>query len=191
LIFFRTLKEIIQLDYNERSIVLFKCDWFKLDGKRTELKDDGFFRSINVGSLWYKNYCYILAAQARKIFYLPDTRFGKNWQVVQTFEYKHLYNVSQTKAVQYNGPAYQEDDCCEDEHMRKSVSNSTYDKPLNRDDEQGPIFKVAEIVMLLKVREKEVHDSESEEENEEDGTLFEYCSENEGGATTEVDGDDE
>jgi hypothetical protein len=24
--FFETLKEIIQLDYNERSIVLFKCD---------------------------------------------------------------------------------------------------------------------------------------------------------------------
>jgi hypothetical protein len=33
--FFGTLKAIIQLDYNERSVVLFKCDWFKLDGKRT------------------------------------------------------------------------------------------------------------------------------------------------------------
>jgi hypothetical protein len=42
---------------------LFKCDWFKLDGKRIEHKDDGFFRSINVGSLWYKNDCYILATQ--------------------------------------------------------------------------------------------------------------------------------
>jgi hypothetical protein len=76
--FFGTLKEIIQLDYNERSVVLFKCDWFKLDGKRTKLKDDGFFRSIDVGSLWYKNDCYILATHARKVFCLPDTRFGKN-----------------------------------------------------------------------------------------------------------------
>jgi hypothetical protein len=77
--------------------------------------------------------------------------------------------------------------------MRKSVSDSTYDKPLNRDDEQGPIFKVAEIAQLLKVREKEVHDgeSESEDENEETGTLFQYCSEDEGGATAEVDSDDE
>jgi hypothetical protein len=88
------LKEIIQLDYNERTIGLFKCDLFKLDGKRTELKDDGFFRSINVGSLWYKNDRYILATQARKVFYLPDTRFGKNWQVVDRFEHRHLYNVS-------------------------------------------------------------------------------------------------
>jgi hypothetical protein len=59
--FFGTLKEIIQLDYNERSVVLFKCDWFILDGKMNELKDDDFFKSINVGSLWYKNDCYILA----------------------------------------------------------------------------------------------------------------------------------
>ncbi|XP_025792085.1 uncharacterized protein LOC112873307 [Panicum hallii] len=78
--FFGTLREIIQLEYNfyERSVVLFKCDWFKLDGKRTALKDDGFFKSINLGSLWYKNDSFILATQARKVFYLPDTKFGKN-----------------------------------------------------------------------------------------------------------------
>jgi hypothetical protein len=103
---------------------------------------------------------------------LPDTRFGKNWQVVQTFEHIHLYNVNQTEVVQYNGLAYQEDDCCEEEGMRKSVSDGTYDKPWNRDDEQGPIFKVAEFAWLLKVREKEVHDGETEDENEEDDTLF-------------------
>jgi hypothetical protein len=101
----------------------------------------------------------------------------------------HLYNVSQTEAVQYNGPTYQEDECCEEERMRKSVSDSTYDKPLNRDDERGPIFEVAEIAQLLKVRKKEVHDGESE--NEEDDTLFQYCSEDEGGATAEVNNDDE
>jgi hypothetical protein len=33
------LKEIIQLGYNseDRTVVLFKCDWFKLDGKKTEV----------------------------------------------------------------------------------------------------------------------------------------------------------
>jgi hypothetical protein len=44
---------------------------------------------------------------------------------------------------------------------------------------------------LLKVREKEVHDGENEDENEKDDTLFQYCSEDEGGATTEVNSDDE
>jgi hypothetical protein len=76
--FFGTLRDIIQLEHNldERSVVLFKCDWFKLDG-RTELKDDGFFKSINFGSLWYKNDSYILATQARKVFYLADTKLVK------------------------------------------------------------------------------------------------------------------
>ena len=110
--FFGTLKEIVQLEYNndERTVVLFKCDWYKLDGKKTELKDDGFFKSINVGSLWYKNDCYILSTQARKVFYLPDTRWGQNWQVVQTCNHRHLYNVSQTESAQYNAPSYQEDE---------------------------------------------------------------------------------
>jgi hypothetical protein len=36
-----------------------------------------------------------------------------------------------------------------------------------------------------------VHDGESQDENEEDSTLFEYCSEDEGGATTEINSDDE
>jgi hypothetical protein len=84
----------------------------------------------------------------------------------------YLYNISQTDAVQYNAPAYQEDACCEEEGMWKLVSDITYDKPLNWDDEQGLIFDAAEIAQLLKVREKEVHDDEGEDENEEDDTLF-------------------
>jgi hypothetical protein len=189
--FFGTLKEIIQIDYNldQRSVVLFKCDWFKLDGKRTELKDDGFFKSINFGSRWYKNDPFILATQARKVFYLPDTRLGKNWHVVQTFDHRHLYNVSETEAVQYNAPAYQEDECCEEEGRRQRVSDIIYDKPLNRDDEQGLIFEAAEISKLIKGKGQEVHESDGEEE-EEDDTIMEYCSEDEG-ATNEVDSDDE
>jgi hypothetical protein len=79
--FYGVLKEIIELEYNgdERSVVLFKCDWFKLDGKRRELKNDGYFTSINIQNLWYKNGYFILATQARKVFYVPDTKYGENW----------------------------------------------------------------------------------------------------------------
>jgi hypothetical protein len=186
--YFGTLKEIIQLEYgsDKRSVVLFKCDWFKLDGKRTELKDDGFFKSINFGSLWYKNDSFILATQARKVFYLPDTRLGKNWHVVQTFEHRHLYNVSKTEVVQCAAPAYQEDGCCEEEGRRQTVSDIVHDKPLNRDDEQGLIFEASEIAKLIKGKDQEVHESDGEE----DDTIMEYCSEDEG-ARNEVDSDDE
>lgn len=111
--FYGSLQEIIQLEYNGdgRSIILFKCDWFKLDGKRTGLKIDGYFKSINVGNLWYKNDSFILATQARKVFYLPHTKFGKNWQIVQTFDHRHLYNVSESDGVFSNALAYQDESC--------------------------------------------------------------------------------
>ena len=68
--FYGTLKEIIELQYNtkddgaKRTVVVFRCDWYKLDGKHTAVRDDGFCKSINIGSLWYKKDCFILATQA-------------------------------------------------------------------------------------------------------------------------------
>jgi hypothetical protein len=56
---------------------------------------------------------------------------------------------------------------------------------------KADFFEVAEIARLLKVREKEVHDGESEDKNKEEDKLFQCCSADEGGATTEVDSDDE
>jgi hypothetical protein len=189
--FFGTLKEIVQLEYPEddRSVVLFKCDWYKLDGKKTELQYDGFFKSINIQSLWYKNDCFILATQARKIFYLPDTKLGKNWQIVQTFDHRHLFNVREIESAHYNAPAYQEDECCEEDGTREPVSSTTTDKPLNRDDEQGLMFEAADIARLIKDRDEEAQVSGGEEE--EDDTLLEYCSDEEAGAAMEVDSDDE
>ena len=48
--------------------------------------------------------------------------------------------MSQTESTQYNGPECQEDECCEEDGMRTTVSN-TYEMSLNRDDEQGTIFE--------------------------------------------------
>jgi hypothetical protein len=191
--FYGTLKEIIQLCYNgeDRSVVLFKCDWYKLDGKNSGLQYDGFFKSINVGSVWCKDDSLILATQARKIFYLPDTKLGDKWQVVQTFDHRHLYNVSESDSPQYNAPAYQEDECFEDDGRRQAVSDNTYEQPLNRDDEPALVFEASEIARLVKESNKDVHESDGEGENdEEDDTLLEYCSDD-GGAAMEVDSDDE
>ena len=69
--YFGKLIDIVELRYNSkyggnaRTVVLFKCEWYKLDGKKTAVKDDGFFRSISTGSLWYKKDCFIMATQAK------------------------------------------------------------------------------------------------------------------------------
>jgi hypothetical protein len=169
---------------------LFKCDWFKLDGKKTEVQYDGFFKSINVGSQWYKDDSLILATQARKVFYLPDTKLGKGWQVVQTYDHRHLYNVRETESAQYSAPAYQEDECCDGDGRFEAVIDVAYDIPMNRIDQQGPIFDAAEIARLVKECHNEGHQTHVEEE-EDDDTLLEYCSDDEGGATLDVDSDDE
>ncbi len=88
--FYGSLKEIIEIRYNadssgDRTVVLFRCDWFDTHGKKFRMKEDGFFKSINHGSLWYKDDPFILATQATKVFYLLDTKYHEKWRVVQNF----------------------------------------------------------------------------------------------------------
>jgi hypothetical protein len=132
-----------------------------------------------------------LATQARKIFYLPDTKLGEKWQAVQTFDHRYFYNVSESDSPQYNGPTYQEHECFEDDGRRQAVSDNTYEQPLNRDDKPALVFEASEIARLVKESNKDVHESDGEGENdEEDDTLLEYFSDD-GGAAMEVDSDDE
>jgi hypothetical protein len=162
--------------------VLFKCDWFKLDGKRRELKNDGYFTSINIQNLWYKNDSFILATQARKVFYVPDTKYGENWRIVQNFDHRHLYNVSELDA-----PAYQDEECCEDVHVRKGVSDNICAQTLTRDDEEDNMIEAAEIASMAREQTTTVFDDS--EDDEVDDTLMAYCSGSE--EDQDVDSDDE
>lgn len=70
------------------------------------------------------------------------------------------------------------------------MTNIVYEMPLNRNDEQGPvIIYSAEISRLVKESHFCGHQSDSEDDK--DDTLLEYCSDDEGGATIDVDSDDE
>jgi len=102
--FYGILKEIIEMQYNSnlqfrRSVVLFRCDWFDMAGKKRGIRNDGYFKSINIEGLWYKTDPFILATQSKKVFYLQDTLFGKNWQVVQTFAHRNMYNVAENDKI--------------------------------------------------------------------------------------------
>ena len=147
-----------------------------------------FFKSIHVGSLWYNDDSLILATQASMVFYFPDTKYGKNGQVVQTFDHRHLFNISETEGVPFSGPAYQEE-CCEEEGMITSVSDLTSEKSLHGDDEQGITFEAEVVARMMKEKTTRVY--EGGDEDQEDDTGLEYCSEDEGGATMDVDSDDE
>jgi hypothetical protein len=127
--YYGTLKEIIELQYNakadgtQRTVVLFRCDWYKLDGKHTSAKDDEFYKSIDISNLWYKRDCFILATQATQVFYLPDNMYGENWRIVHTFKHRHLYNVAEKDGVVSTAAPYQEQTCGVDSGRRPEVSD--------------------------------------------------------------------
>jgi len=74
------------------------------------LRDDKHFKSINVQSFWYKTDPFILADQAKKIFYLQDTTPQcKDWRVVQKFEHRNIYDVAETEEGSHD--VHQDDYC--------------------------------------------------------------------------------
>ena len=82
--FYGVLKEVLELQYNSnlqrrRLVVLFRCDWYNQEGKTIGIRDDGYFKSININSFWYKSDPFILATQSTKIFYLQDNDLGNDW----------------------------------------------------------------------------------------------------------------
>ena len=65
--------------------MLFKCEWFDLSSRKYSIHIDGDIISVNVSCTWYENDSYVLASQAKQIFYFNDTGLRKNWRVVQKF----------------------------------------------------------------------------------------------------------
>nr|GMD40896.1 AC084762_14 putative transposon protein [Ipomoea batatas] len=80
------------------SIFSHKCDWFDI-GKKSCIQHDGIFTSIKVSSFWYKNDPYVLASQAKQVFYLNDPKLGLNWRVVQQFQHRHIYDENEVGSI--------------------------------------------------------------------------------------------
>ena len=84
--YYGTIRDIIELSYTknskgDRSIILLWCEWYNLEGRTYQMKDDGYFKSINIEGRWYKNDPFILATEASQVFFLEDTKFGSSWRV--------------------------------------------------------------------------------------------------------------
>nr|GMD99064.1 uncharacterized protein LOC109169448 [Ipomoea batatas] len=93
--FYGVLNEVIELEYiKDHRIVLFKCDWFDI-GKRSYIQHDGSCTSIKISNFWYKNDPYVLAYQAKQVFYLNDPKLGSSWRVVQQFQHRHIFEENE------------------------------------------------------------------------------------------------
>ncbi|XP_052171551.1 uncharacterized protein LOC127787533 [Diospyros lotus] len=92
--FYGVVTDIIELNYiKDNRAILFKCDWFDLDKKKKGIHHDGRLTSINVSKYWYKDDPFVMALQAKQVFYLVDLKLGKDWRVPQNFSHRHIYDV--------------------------------------------------------------------------------------------------
>ena len=69
--YYGILQEIWVLDYRIRQIPLFKCDW--VNSKNGGVKRDNLgYTLVDLNSLGHKDDPFILASQARQVFYVKD-----------------------------------------------------------------------------------------------------------------------
>lgn len=92
--FYGTLLEVMELLYKfDRKVLIFRCKWFNSDPNCNLVIGDHNLTSINTTSNWYTGDPYILASQARQVFYLPDLRRGRNWRIVQKVSSRTMFDV--------------------------------------------------------------------------------------------------
>ena len=91
--FYGAILEILKFHYiKDCRAIMFKCKWFQTEPKNRRMQHDYNIMSINISSQWYKDEPFILASQAKKVFYLDDLKNGSNWKVVHKVNYHHLWD---------------------------------------------------------------------------------------------------
>ncbi|XP_027182187.1 uncharacterized protein LOC113780602 [Coffea eugenioides] len=97
LVYFGVLKNMIELIYEGRRVVLFECDWIS-NGSRMKQDADGF-TLVNFANVRPHVEPFILASQASQVFYVEDPT-DKDWQVVISTTARAGYNMGTTMDVE-------------------------------------------------------------------------------------------
>ncbi|KAL5552401.1 hypothetical protein UlMin_002577 [Ulmus minor] len=75
-----------------QNIVLFRCKWFKCDSKHMVTENN--ITSIDINGEAYKDDQFILASQAKQVFYVADPSRGPNWRVVQHVKHRSIWDIT-------------------------------------------------------------------------------------------------
>ena len=91
--FYGQLQQILEFSYlNGFSVVLFRCKWFKCDSKHMIIENN--ITSIDINGEAYKDDQFILASQAKHVFYVADPSRGPNWRVVQHVKHRSIWDIT-------------------------------------------------------------------------------------------------
>ena len=90
LCFYGVINEIWDLDYNMFTIPIFKCDW--VDNKNGIKVDELGFKLVDFSKISHKLDPFILASQAKQVFYVEDQLVPK-WSMVLSIPLKDFKNM--------------------------------------------------------------------------------------------------
>ncbi|XVE66074.1 hypothetical protein DITRI_Ditri08aG0052100 [Diplodiscus trichospermus] len=181
--FYGVLNDIIQLDYvKDRHVTIFKCDWFDLGKRNSGIQKEGNIVSVKVTGKWYENDSYILADQARQVFYINDPKLGSEWRVVIPFQHRHIYDVDemQDEAMDVDDDSLLEDGVYQENDIDGTFAFEVGDgddeiQSLNREDIDPDEIESLTVSRLPQVEEVE-NSEDVDEEDEIDDTMVDYCS---------------
>jgi len=91
--YFGVIKCIWELDYTMLRVPVFGCTW--VDNKNDVRNDDLGFLKVDLNKVWYKDEPFILASQAKQVFYVTDPANVKWSMVLLTKKVKDDNNTNQ------------------------------------------------------------------------------------------------
>nr|XP_043611316.1 uncharacterized protein LOC122582917 [Erigeron canadensis] len=89
------IDEVTELSFiKDYRVILFKCTWFDNDRKRKHVVYEPHFISINTSRHVYKEDPFILANQAKQVFYVNDPlKPNSQWKVIERINHRHLWDI--------------------------------------------------------------------------------------------------
>lgn len=183
--FFGYLSRVVELVYlGKRKVILFQCEWFNTGSKKTKQVDKHAI-SINVGSRWYKEDPFVLPINVKQVFYVNDTKWGKNWKVVERVQHRHLWDLPRCEVEDTNvytshseNPMQQ----FESDGVLEVFENENVSQKLVRDDLE-PV-EVDELLFHKIRNDNKSHNGEEDDVDEE--VELEYMSTDEDGESQDI-----
>ena len=94
--YYGVLTEVVELHYlGGNRVVLFKCDWWDVINTGRGIKRDEYgYISVNFTRTLSTNEPFVLASQAKQIFYVKNAN-ESNWHTVIEMQPRDLYQMSE------------------------------------------------------------------------------------------------
>ena len=92
--YYRMLTDIVELHYlNGNRVILFKCDWWDVNIGKGIKNDEYGFTCLNFERTICINEPFVLASQAKQVFYAKNSK-DTTWQTVVEIQTRGVYDIN-------------------------------------------------------------------------------------------------